>query len=323
MMKRHDHLDTFAMLVMVGLCAAWGLNQTATKIANAEIPPVLQAGLRGAGAATLLVLWSSARRVPLFQRDGSLWLGLLIGTLFALEFALLNGGLVFTTASRAIIFMYLAPFVVALGAHRFIPGERIGPSQLVGLLCAFGGMATAFADGLALSAPKAWLGDAMVIAAAMLWGATTVVVKASRLTRISPHKVLLYQLAGSAVLLPVSPLLGERGSAAVSPVVLAALAYQTLFVAFVTYLAWFWLVAHYPASRLSAFSFLAPLFGVLAGNLVLGETVTPLLVAALVLVGVGIYLVNRRPRAQRAARFAPQPQATAAGAPGTRFIGRR
>jgi drug/metabolite transporter (DMT)-like permease len=316
MTQRHDRLDLLAMLVMVGLCASWGLNQTAIKVANGGIPPVLQAGLRGAGAASLVVLWSSWRGVALFRRDGSLPLGLVIGALFAIEFALLNGGLVFTTASRAIIFMYLAPFVVAVGAHLFIPGERLGAMQLGGLLCAFAGMATAFADALRLPSQDELLGDVMVVAAAVLWGATTVVVKASRLTRISPNKILLYQLAGSVVLLPVSPLLGERLAALPSGIVLAAFAYQTLFVAFVTYLAWFWLVAHYPASRLSAFSFLAPLFGVLAGNLLLGEKVTPLLVAALALVALGIYLVNRTPRAQRAASFA-DPGRTSRRRPGT------
>ena len=298
MSDRHSRLDLFAMLVMVALCASWGLNQVAIKVANASIPPVLQAGLRGLGSGALVWLWSRWRGVRLFDRDGSLWVGGLIGVLFAVEFVLLNWGLVFTTASRAIIFMYLAPFVVAIGAHLFIPGERLGLTQLVGLVCAFIGMATAFADALRLPTHREMLGDVMIVGAAVLWGATTVVVKASRLARISPNKVLFYQLAGSAVLLlPLSPLVGENGIAAPSTIALAAFAYQTLFVAFVTYLAWFWLVAHYPASRLSAFSFLAPLFGVLAGNVLLDETVTWLLAAALALVGLGIYLVNRTPRA--------------------------
>jgi drug/metabolite transporter (DMT)-like permease len=297
MPNRHSRLDLLAMLVMVALCASWGLNQVAIKVTNTGISPILQAGLRGIGAGTLVWLWSAWRGVRLFERDGSLGVGVLIGVLFAVEFALLNWGLVFTTASRAIIFMYLAPFVVAVGAHLFLPGERLGLAQLVGLLCAFAGMATAFADALRLPSHREIVGDVMIVGAAILWGATTVVVKASRLNRISPNKVLFYQLAGSAALLPLSPLLGEAGVTAPSAVALAAFAYQTLFVAFVTYLAWFWLVAHYPASRLSAFSFLAPLFGVLAGHLLLGETVTSLLVAALALVGLGIYLVNRAPRA--------------------------
>src|SRR5438552_7225963 len=243
MPTRHSRLDSRAMLVMVALCASWGLNQVAIKVANTGISPILQAGLRGIGAGALVWLWSAWRGVRLLERDGSLAVGVLIGLLFAVEFAFLNWGLVFTTASRAIIFMYLAPFVVAAGAHLFIPGERLGLAQLVGLLCAFAGIVTAFADGFRLPTDRELLGDVMIVAAAILWGATTVVVKASRLNQISPNKVLFYQLAGSAALLPISPLLGEAGVSALSALVLAAFAYQTVFIAFVTYLAWFWLIA--------------------------------------------------------------------------------
>jgi drug/metabolite transporter (DMT)-like permease len=294
----HSRLDLLAMLVMVALCAVWGLNQTAIKVANTGISPILQAGLRGIGAGALVWLWSAWRGIRLFKRDGSFGVGVVVGVLFAAEFALLNCGLVFTTASRAIIFMFLAPFVVAIGAHLFIPGERLRLPQLTGLLCAFAGMVTAFADGLRLPSHRELFGDVLVVGAAIAWGATTVIVKASRLNQISPNKVLLYQLAGSTVLLPLSPLFGESGITAPSAIVFAAFAYQTLMVAFVSYLAWFWLVAHYPASRLSAFSFLAPLFGVLAGHLLLGDTVTALLAVALALVGLGIYLVNRAPRGE-------------------------
>ncbi len=75
---------------------------------------------------------------------------------------------------------------------------------------------------------------------------------------------------------------------------LAALFYQTVIVATVSYVLWFWMIYHYQVSRLAAFTFLAPLFGVLLmSNAILGETLTPLLLAGLALVAIGIYLVNR------------------------------
>src|SRR5579885_1268482 len=296
-MKRHDHLDFAAILIMTLCCACWGLNQVAIKVANTGFSPLFGAGLRGVVAGALVLLWSMARGISLFERDGTLRLGALIGILFAAEFALLYWGLVYTTASRSIIFMYLAPFVVAMGAHLWIPGERLGLSQVTGLLSAFAGMALAFSDALRLPTHQQLLGDLMVVGAAILWGATTVVVKASRLTRVSPNKTLLYQLAGSVVLLPASALLGEPGATAPGAVAILALGYQAVAVAFASYLAWFWLMTHYPASRLSAFSFLAPLLGVIAGGVLLGEKVTPALALSLVLVALGIYLVNRRSRA--------------------------
>src|SRR6185312_16223223 len=293
--RRHQ-LDASAILLMVLLCACWGFNQVAIKLADAGISPILQAGIRSFGSALLLWAWSARRGVRLFERDGSLWIGLLIGLLFGGEFVFLYGGLVYTTASRAVLFLYTSPFIVALGAHLFVPGERLRPQQVAGLASAFLGTALAFGDALRLPTHLELLGDAMAFVAALLWGATTVVVKASRIARIPPEKTLLYQLGVSAVFLPLLSLaIGEKGIVAATPLVLGMLAYQIVVVAFVSYLAWFWLVTRYPAGRLSSFSFLTPLFGLVAGTLLLGEHASWALLLALALVAIGIFLVNRTP----------------------------
>ncbi len=309
MTLRSDRLDPMAVLLMVALCALWGLNQVSIKVADGGISPVTQAGLRSAGAAILVWSLASWRGTPLFARDGTLWLGAVIALLFAGEFTFLNWSLEFAEASRVVVFLYLAPFVVALGGHRFIPGERLRPVHVAGLVCAFVGMALAFLDALRAPSPSELVGDVMAVAAAIFWGATTVVVKATRLARIAPHKVLFYQLSGSAVtLLALAAASGERGVFAPGPLVLASLLYQIAAIACVSYLAWFWLVTRYPAFKLAAFSFLTPLFGLVAGGMLLGETVTPALVFAVVLVGAGIYLVNRGPAK-------PTPDPTRAAAP--------
>lgn len=299
MSPRHTRIDAAAGALLVVLCAIWGLNQVAAKVANAGISPLLQAGMRSAGAALLLWAWSSARGVKLFGRDGSLFAGLAAGTLFAGEFALIYWGLEFTTASRAVVFLYTAPFFVALGVHFLVPGEHLRRQQVLGLLTAFAGVVIAFGDGLTLSSWAQLIGDAMLLGAAMLWGATTVVVKASRLATVSPNKTLFYQLGVSGLLLPLASwALGEPGIFAPTPLIIATVAFQTVIVAFITYLAWFWLVAHYPAGRLSSFTFLTPLFGLIAGGVLLNEPITAALVLSMMLVGAGIWLVNRSsPRA--------------------------
>jgi len=294
MSSQRPHLDAAAILLMVLLCACWGFNQVAIKLANAGISPMLQAGLRSCGSALLLWAWSRHRGVALFRRDGTLAIGMLVGLLFAGEFVFLYWGLVFTSASRAVLFLYTSPFVVALGAHLFVPGERLRPRQIVGLVSAFAGTALAFSDAFRFPTYRELLGDGLAFVAALLWGITTVVVKASRLVHISPHKTLFYQLGVSALALPLlSWIVGEKGIVAPTPLVLAMLAYQIVVIAFASYLAWFWLVSRYPAARLASFSFLTPLFGLLAGTLLLAEPISAALVAALILVGFGIYLVNR------------------------------
>jgi len=292
--QKKDALDLTAILLLVALCASWGLQQVTVKIANQGISPIWQSGIRSIGSTILLLIWMAIRRQPLMEKDGTFWYGIAAGLLFALEFVLIYWGLDFTNASRSAIFLYLSPFVVAIGAQLFIPSEKLRTIQVVGLLCAFAGIVAAFGESLTLPTYRMLIGDSMLAAAAVFWGATTVLIKASPLAQIAPSKTLLYQLAVSAVVLPLGSMaMGEPGIVRMTPLITACLIYQIVWVAFITYLAWFWLIRHYPASRLASFTFLTPLFGVIAGGSLLHESITSTLLVALALVGTGIYLVNR------------------------------
>jgi drug/metabolite transporter (DMT)-like permease len=287
-------LDFTAMGILLVLCASWGLQQVAIKVANHGVSPLLQSSIRSMGGTVLIWIWMMVRREPMLERDGTLWWGIAAGLLFSGEFVLIYWGLEYTNASRAVIFLYMSPFVVALGAQLFIPGERLRMIQVVGLCCAFVGIVIAFSESLTYHTSRMLIGDSMLAVAAILWGATTVLIKASPLGKIKPSKTLIYQLSVSAVVLPLGSLAkGEAGIVRLTPLIVSSLVYQTVWVAFITYLAWFWLIRNYPPSRLASFTFLTPLFGVLAGGLLLNEPITRALLLALVLVGMGIYLVNR------------------------------
>jgi len=297
MTDRKHQLDTVAVGSLLLCCLLWGLNQVAAKVALTQIPPLLQAGTRSLTAAALVALWARARGIELLSRDGTGRAGSWAGTLFAVEFACIFVGLQFTTASRMVVFIYLAPFVVALGMHFIARAERLRPEQWLGLAAAFCGVAWAFAEGFTRPAagPRQWLGDALGVAAAVLWAATTLVIRATKLASAAPEKTLLYQLGISGVLLAAAGLaLGEHWPAAVSTRTWAAFGFQTVVVTFASYLLWFWLVRHYPATRLAAFTLLTPIFGLLAGVTLLGEPLTPRLLTALAAVAGGIALVNRR-----------------------------
>ena len=293
-LKQKNQIDLTAMAILVVLCASWGLQQVAVKVANQGVPPILQAGLRSVGATFMLWIWMVVHRQLILEKDGTLYWGISAGLLFTAEFILIYWGLEFTNASRAAIFINISPFVVALGAQLFIPGEHMRMIQVVGLGCAFSGIVIAFSESASDAAYRILIGDGMLAAAAVFWGATTVLIKAGPLARIIPAKTLLYQLAVSAVVLPLVALVkGEHGIFQMTPMVAASLAYQTVWVAFITFLAWFWLVRNYPASRLVSFNFLTPIFGVIAGGVLLHEPITSKLLLTLFLVGIGIYLVNR------------------------------
>jgi drug/metabolite transporter (DMT)-like permease len=286
--------DALAVAMMVVLCMCWGFNQIAIKFAAAGVSPIMQAGLRSIIAALLLLAWAQLRRIPLFGRDGTLAGGMAAGVLFAAEFVFIYAGLAYTAASRMVVFIYLAPCLTALGLQWFVPGERLNAGQWTGVALAFLGVALAFADGFGAAQGATLLGDVCGMIAALLWAATTVLVRATRLTSASAAKTLFYQLAVSALVLPlVSLAVGEPGVMALTPKVVASLVYQSVIVAFASYLAWFWLLTRYLAGRLSVFSFLTPLFGVAFGVIFLSETLSATFVGAALLVGTGIVLVNR------------------------------
>ena len=283
------------ILVLIVICASWGLNQVAIKVAIAGVSPILQAGIRSIGSTLLVLIWMNFRHIRIFSKDNTLWWGILVGLIFSAEFILIYWGLEFTHASRAVIFINTAPFVVALGARLFIPGEILSKTQVSGLCLAFIGILIAFNESLNLPTRQMLIGDAMLTAAAVLWGATTVIIKATPLAFIAPSRTLLYQLAVSALVLPFASLaFGEPGITGITPLVAGSLFYQVVWIAFATYIAWFWLISNYSVSRLASFTFLTPFFGVVAGAVLLNEKITLFLLCALVLVGTGIYLVNRR-----------------------------
>ena len=294
--QRKTHLDRLAVTSLVVLCFLWGLNQVAAKVAMPEVPALQQAAIRSVGGALLVWLWARGRGIALWSHDGSLPGGLLAGALFAAEFACIFIGLQYTTASRMAVFIYLSPFVVALGMPLIAKSERLAGWQWVGLGAAFAGVASAFAEGFTQPAagPQQWLGDALGIAAGVLWGATTLVIRGSALGHAAAEKTLLYQLAISGLALTAAALLqGTPWPPQLSPLVWASMGFQVVVVSSASYLFWFWLVRHYRATQLASFTLLTPVFGLAMGALLLGEPITLRLALALLTVAAGIVIVNR------------------------------
>jgi drug/metabolite transporter (DMT)-like permease len=288
-------LDAFAIALTVALCLTWGFNQVAVKLAIHDIPPLIQSTVRSIIAAILVGAWAQFRGIALFKRDGTLPAGFVAGLLFALEFLLIYRGLLFTTATRAVLFLYTAPFFVVLGARWLVKGDYFHLSQWFGLLLSFAGIVIAFGLPTPAADPHQMLGDVMMLGAALAWAATTLVIKVSKLNRVSAEKTMLYQLAVSVPLLAAGALVfGEHIDVMPSALALGALAYQAVWVVSITYVVWFALIVRYSASRLSSFTFLTPLFGVVAGHIVLNEPLTPPFALAVALVAVGLVLVNRR-----------------------------
>jgi drug/metabolite transporter (DMT)-like permease len=286
-------LDAGASVLAALLCLSWGLNQVAIKFALPEVPPFTQALIRTGGGLVLVLIWVRLRGLRLMDRDGTLPAGILAGVLFAAEFLMIFAGLQFTTASRASLFIYTAPFFVALGAPLLVPGERLGVTQWFGLLLSFAGLVLAIGVPQDHGDARILIGDLMMVGAGISWGATTLVIKASRLSYVLPEKTLVYQLAVAVPIMAVAAFGSEHVTAMPGPTASSWLAYQVLVVG-ITFPVWFMLIQRFSATRVSAFTFLTPLFGVAAGCLLLNEPFTLAFGAAVVLVLAGLALVNRR-----------------------------
>jgi drug/metabolite transporter (DMT)-like permease len=286
-------LDGKAMAIVVTLCFLWGLGQISIKVANRGVSPILQATIRSTVAALLVALWARIRGLPLLHRDRTLLHGLAIGLLFGSEFVCIYLGLSHTTASHAVVFLYTAPFFVALGAHWLLPNEPLTGRKSAGLVLAFAGVILTLWDTLGRPTGVQIAGDLMSMAGGFLWAVTSLYLKRVVRTRMRPSQMLFYQLGTSAVQLSLMSLLLESlRTPGLSPLVIGALAYQGIIVAFASYLVWFWLIQVYPVSNLTGFTFFTPLFGMLLGGVLLSEPVTAKLLTGGGLVAGGMILVN-------------------------------
>lgn len=298
------NLDACATMAMVGLCMMWGLQQVVFKAASPDLAPLMAVAIRSTGAA--LLVWVYSRYVA---RDA--WIsglgrraGWAVALAFGLEFLFLSEGLRWTSASHTSVFLYTAPLFVALGLHILVPEERLTRFQAAGLLLAFFGVAAAFivptVAGLSTTNATAmpserWLwGDAMVLCAGLCFASITIIVRSTELSEAPPAQTLFYQLLGGGVFAFPVAYFTDQLSVQETPLAWASIAYQTLGVAFFSYLAWFALLRRYAANRLNVLSFLSPLFGVFFGHILLKERLDPAFVAGATLVLIGVVMVNGR-----------------------------
>jgi drug/metabolite transporter (DMT)-like permease len=292
-----DYLDLKAVLAVLSLTLLWGLNYPAVKYSNTGISPVFASALRSIVASLCGAIYCFKKGEKLFHTDIMLFHGFMVGLLFGLEFACIYFGMLYTDAARSVIFVYMSPFFVVIGAHFFLKGDRLTLMKVFGLVLAFTGVCVVFEGKPRTAKSTMLLGDLLEILAAFFWGATTIYIKKFMAEKVHPINTFLYQLFFSIpILLIVSVILEPKWIFHLNLPVLSSLFYQSVIVAFISYFIWFNLIHQYSVSRLSAFTFFTPLFGVLFGVLFLNEELTVSLMVGLPMVSMGIFFVNWRRR---------------------------
>jgi len=308
-------LDAFATLWMVGLTFLWGANALSIKVVTLGMSPLMATALRGAVALPLLTAYGRLRKERLAFSGADLRHGLVNGLIFAVEFGLFYSGARLTSAGHIAIFINTAPFFVAIGAHYFLPGDRMHAAKALGLILALAGIAVMFSNDILIRHSSQWRGDVPILAAAGLWGLNTLYAKRYLARRMSAFRMLYSQvLVSTPLLLAASLALEPRPFFAATAVTWFMLLFQAVATVCFSYMVWMMLVQRYSASAMQSFTFLSPAWGVLLGVIVLGEELQALLVVGIALVGFGIALVNRPPR--RLGRNASPPARAKARSPG-------
>jgi drug/metabolite transporter (DMT)-like permease len=289
-----ETLDLKAVAILTSLCMLWGFNAVTIKVSNEGIAPVFSAGIRSVIAVIALAIWMRVKKVPLFPSNLSD--GVVVGLLFGAEFACLYASLLYTTASSAWILLYATPFFHAVGAHFFLKGDRLTVHKTTGLILAFIGIIVLLSKHLGVPSWVGLVGDLLAFAAAALWALTTIYIKRRLVGSVSFHNTLFYQTIFSIpILFLISFLMKETPIDHLDGVIVLSVVFQGVVVAFISYLLWFYLVHEYPVSRLSAFTFLTPVFATISCMVFLHEPLTWKLSVSLILVSLGIYVVNMKP----------------------------
>ncbi|WP_322994510.1 DMT family transporter [Castellaniella sp.] len=288
-------MDALASGTMLLLCLIWAMQQIALKATAQDFSPVFQIALRTAAGGVLVGAFMAWQGQALGAALRCWRPGVVAGSLYALEFVLLGESLRFTTAGHVVVLLYTAPIFAALGLHWKLPEERLAWVQWLGVVLAFTGVGLAFLirePGQAVDPTAMLWGDFLALLGGAAWGATTVVVRVTPLAELPASHTLMYQLVvGAAWLLLMAVLLGQTHFNPTA-LVWASLTFQTLFVAFISYLTWFWLLRKYLASRLGVFSFLTPLFGVVLGAWLLDEPIGKGFLLGALLVVLGVVLLS-------------------------------
>ncbi|MFN3534119.1 MAG: DMT family transporter, partial [Desulfatiglandales bacterium] len=247
-------------------------------------------------ASICLFLWMKWKKEEIFPQINLFLHGMVVGLLFGGEFAFIYVALRHTTASSTYILLYTAPFFASIGAHLWLQNDRLSLNKAIGLVLAFLGVAILFSKGASSVSGLNLKGDLLALCAGILWGMTSVYVKKFLAGKANATHVLFYQLFFSAPFLFLMSLILESNLIiGFSKLTFYSLVYQSIIVAFLSYLSWFKLIDQYPVSLLHAFSFFTPVFGVIiSGILMLKEPIGLPTLSALFMVSIGTFVSNMK-----------------------------
>lgn len=278
------------MAVAVLYVFLWASAFVPSRILARGAPPLTILAIRFLIAGGLLFVGVFAARLPV-PRDGATWLRLFalgVGS-NALYLGLSYEALRHMSAGMGSIIASTNPLILALVAP-WLLREPLTVRKAAGLLLGFVGVVLAMHTRAGSSAARpidvllSLLGVLSFVFANVLY----------KRMRQRPHPVVLNAaqlFCAGVALIPAAPLIEGPPHIQWTLPVVASLAYLIVVLSVGASMLWFWILHHGEASRVSAYFFLTPVFGLLLGALILGEPLTPMDGVALVVIAIGLWLV--------------------------------
>jgi len=293
--SEHRPLDPKGAALALLLAALWGANPVAIKLGLADMPPFRLALARFGLSAVVIFGYAMLMRQydVLVIRRGEGRAIASLGWLFVVQVALMNYGLERTTAAHGVVVLNSYAVHTVVFAHFLIPGDRLTPRKLAGVLIAYSGVVILFARSFSLSS-STLVGDLIVAVSALILGDRVVYI-ARAVQHLDPVRLMLYQsLVGCGGFLLLS-LLTESARPTHWTLALAlSILFQGALVGGFNFLLNAMLLQIYRPSGLATMALTTPIWGVLVAAAVNREGLSPELALSTLLVVAGIALTARR-----------------------------
>jgi drug/metabolite transporter (DMT)-like permease len=292
-------LTTAKRMMMIALLVVlWGISWPIYKVALEFTPPLLFAGLRTLLGGLLLGVILVPRWNRIRWKEN--WRVYAISGIFnvVLFYGLQTVGLMYVPSGLFSVLVYLQPVLVGIFAWMWL-GEAMSRLKVLGLVIGFLGVAAVSVGGF--SGHVAVAGVILAIITAVSWALGTVYVKKVN-QRVDSLWLVAFQCTLGGIVLTGAGTVTENWSDIVWNVpYVSGLIFGTVLGISLSWLLYFTLVNSGDASKIASYTFLVPVISVFVSSLVLGEAITAFLLIGLILIGLSIYLVNRRVRVVRQA----------------------
>jgi drug/metabolite transporter (DMT)-like permease len=279
-----------AALVLLVANIVYATAAVVTRIALDGMPPALLGFARLAIAAVVLAPLVGRSTVP--RGEGWRLFGMgVIG--FTVAFALMNWGIVYSSATNAALLIIVEPLTMLLLGPALL-GERLTRREALGAALAVVGALIVVADGIpgvTLSVLPRWRGDVMLALSGIAYAVYSLlgrpVLTPANATAITARSIVWGAVA-MAPLVAVEWLAGARPTASIAA--LAGMLYLAVVITALGYIAWNWALARVEAARAAAFLTVQPVVGAVLGAAVLGDPVSVYTGVGGVLIAAGLWL---------------------------------